>query len=182
MSRSACRAAGQPNTEKGSRPDENQVSSTSVSCSMCVAAAVAHDSGRLARHRDFAAGCAMPRRNAMTPPELARDAPVVDVAHPLEVGLRVLLRRKVDVALFDRGNCLVGQRLNLDEPLRRKPRLNHRLAAVALADGVHVVLHCQPADPVLPDPPALSCALRSDPAPRMCRPQRCSCALSRPSR
>ena len=78
----------------------------------------------------------------MAPPQLARDAPVVDVAHPLDVGLAVLLGREADVALVDRGDGLVGERLDLDEPLRRKPRLDTtRLAAVAVADGVRVVLH-----------------------------------------
>ena len=80
----------------------------------------------------------------MAPPQLARDAPVVDVAHPLEVRLGVLFGRKADVALLHRGNGLVGERLNPDKPLRREQRLNHGLAAVALADGVHVVAHpCQ---------------------------------------
>ena len=37
----------------------------------------------------------------MPPPQLPRDAPVVDVPHPLEVGLRVHLRRELDVP-FDR--------------------------------------------------------------------------------
>ncbi len=94
-----------------------------------------------ARHRDLAARGAMPRRNAMAPPELPRDAPVMDVVHPLEVGLRVHLRREPDVAFLHRGDGLVSQRLNLDEPLHREPRLHHRLAAVAVAHVVGVLLH-----------------------------------------
>ena len=77
----------------------------------------------------------------MPPPQLARDAPVVNIAHPLEVRLGVLFRRKADKALLHRGNGLVGERLNPDKPLRRKQGLNHGLAAVAFADGVHVVAH-----------------------------------------
>ncbi len=77
----------------------------------------------------------------MTPPQLAGDAPVVNVAHPLEVSLRILLRRELDVPLLDGRNCLICQRLNLDKPLRRETRFDHRLAAVAFADGVHVLLH-----------------------------------------
>ena len=50
------------------------------------------------------------------------------------------LRRELDVSFFNRRNCLVRQRLNLDEPLQRKPRLHHGLAAVAVAHVVHVVL------------------------------------------
>ncbi len=44
---------------------------------------------RLTRNDDLAAGLAVPRGNAMSPPQLPRDAPVVNVAHPLEVRLGV---------------------------------------------------------------------------------------------
>ena len=60
-----------------------------------------------------------------------------------EIGLLVLLRREVDVCRcvgLTARDGLVGQRLNLDEPLRRKPRLDDRLAAVAVAHVVGVVL------------------------------------------
>ena len=114
----------------------------------------------------------------MPPPQLARDAPVVDVAHPFEVRLRILLRRELDVALLNRLDGLVRQRLNADKPLRRKPRLHHRLAAVALADGVHVVFHARPAGAA---PPALrgpACAPCSDPAPRTSPAAAFMCAVS----
>ena len=77
----------------------------------------------------------------MTPPELARDTPVVNVAHPFEISLLILLRRKADDARLHRLNRFVRQRLNLDEPLRGQPRLHHSFAAVALADGVHIVFY-----------------------------------------
>jgi hypothetical protein len=76
----------------------------------------------------------------MAPPELARDAPVVNVVHPLEVSLLVHLRREADVFLPDSFLGLVGQRLNLHKPLRGKARLDDRLAAVAVAHAVGVVL------------------------------------------
>ena len=68
--------------------------------------------------------------------------------HPFEIDLLVLLRREADglVAIRVRlhsGNRLLGQRLNLDEPLRRKPRLHDGLAAVAMAHVVYVVLHAR---------------------------------------
>ena len=53
-----------------------------------------------ARHDDLVALVAMPRRNAMAPPELARDAPVADVVHPLVVGLRPVLGNELDAAVF----------------------------------------------------------------------------------
>ena len=63
----------------------------------------------------------------------------MDVAHPLEVCLGVILRRECDLALFYCLNRAIGQRLNLDEPLSGKPGLHNGFAAVALADGVSVI-------------------------------------------
>src|ERR1039458_7066725 len=68
---------------------------------MC-AAALRTLRGRLARRNAFAAVLAIPRRNAMAPPQLARDAPVVNVAHPLEIRLGVILGNELDLAVFDR--------------------------------------------------------------------------------
>ncbi len=53
----------------------------------------------------------------MTPPELAGDAPVVDVGHPLHVGLAVVVGGEGDVALLDSLDGFVRERLDLDEPL-----------------------------------------------------------------
>src|ERR1019366_3481169 len=96
--------------------------------------------GRLARHNDFAAVLAVPRGNAMAPPQLARDAPVVNVAHPLEIRLGVILRDELDFAVFNGFDGSVGERLNLHEPLRREPRLDDGLAAIALAQRDDVIL------------------------------------------
>ena len=81
----------------------------------------------------------------MAPPELAGDAPVVNVLHPLQVNLLVLLWNDANrfVALCIRSDCcnrFFGQRLNLDEPLGRKPRLHDSFAAVAVAYVIDVVL------------------------------------------
>ena len=78
----------------------------------------------------------------MAPPELAGDAPVVDVLHPVEVGLLVLsgVNWMCCRSSLDGGDGFVGQGLNFDEPLRGEARLDHGLAAVAVADVVDVVL------------------------------------------
>jgi len=73
-----------------------------------VASAVNARLRSFARYGDLAASEAMPRGNAVTPPELAGDAPVVDVAHPLEVRLGILLGRELDMPKFNCGNRLVG--------------------------------------------------------------------------
>ncbi len=76
----------------------------------------------------------------MPPPQLPRDAPVVNVAHPLEVRLGVVLRDELHLALLHHLDRPIGQRLDLHEPLRRKPRLDDRLAPVTLAQRHNVVL------------------------------------------
>ena len=75
-----------------------------------------------------------PGRNAMSPPELARDAPVVDVVHPVQIDRAVVLRNDRDLAAFNGCRARSASGLNLDEPLRRQPRLDDRSATVALAD------------------------------------------------
>ncbi len=74
----------------------------------------------------------------MPPPQLPRDAPIVDVMHPVQVNLFVVLRNNCDLAVFDGFRRLLCQWFDLDEPLRRKPRFHHSAAAVALPyrDGV----------------------------------------------
>ena len=76
----------------------------------------------------------------MAPPELARDAPVVDVLHPVEVGLGPRLRDDARGAALHRRERRLGERLHLHEPLRREHRLDDRLAALAAADGHDVLL------------------------------------------
>src|SRR5260370_38579935 len=81
----------------------------------------------------------MPGRNPMPPPQLARDAPIVDVVHPVQVNLTIVLRRDGDLAALYDLNRALRQRLDLDEPLRRKSRLNHGAAAAALAGSNGVI-------------------------------------------
>src|SRR5215831_7508601 len=91
---------------------------------------------------------AVPCRNTMSPPQLARDAPVMDVLHPLQVDGPVVVRRNADVAFGDGARRRLGKAhaavrrllVNRNEPLLGKPRLNNSFAAVALADGVGMVL------------------------------------------
>src|SRR5687767_9040445 len=83
----------------------------------------------------------MPRRNAMAPPELPRNAPVANIAHPLEVRLRPVLRNEDHAAFFDRLDSRLGQWFHATEPLRRDQRLDDALAALALPGGHLVVLY-----------------------------------------
>ena len=92
-------ALGQPRVVKGSRPEENQVSRTSVSWTMSVELQLPQVVGVSRETVIPPQAFAVPCGDAMAPPELAGDAPVVDVGHPLEVDLFVHLRGEVDGGL-----------------------------------------------------------------------------------
>ena len=85
---------GQPSVENGTRAEEYQVSSTSGS--RVSGPGVAGLRGAFARlglaaRDEQLAVRAVPGRDLVAPPELARDAPVLDVLHPLVVGVDPLL-------------------------------------------------------------------------------------------
>src|SRR5205085_9080533 len=64
-----------------------------------------------ASHDDFPALAAVPGWDAMAPPELARNAPVADVIHPLVVGLHPVSRNKFNLAALHHLDRFFGQRL-----------------------------------------------------------------------
>ena len=66
----------------------------------------------------------------MTPPQLAADAPVVDVAHPLEIGACPVLRHEARATLLHRRDGRRGQRRDLHVPLVGEVGLEHRTAAI----------------------------------------------------
>jgi hypothetical protein len=66
----------------------------------------------------------VPGRNAVAPPQLTADAPVLDVTHPGEVHVFVLLGHELDAAVFHGGNGRLGQRLGGHVPLVGQPRLD----------------------------------------------------------
>ena len=55
--------------------------------------------------------------NPLSPPELAGNAPVVDILHPMTVGVAVLVRNELDPAGLDlvEGRC--SEVFHLQEPL-----------------------------------------------------------------
>ena len=94
----------------------------------------------------FAAVLTVERRNAVTPPQLTGDTPVVYIFHPAQVGLGEAVGHELGLALVYYVHRGLGERRHLDEPLRRGHRLNGGAAAVAGAYVVLVVLNLdQPA-------------------------------------
>ena len=84
---------------------------------------------------------AVPDRNPVAPPELPGDAPVPDVLHPAEVDLGEAFRDEPGLTGIHLGYCGFGQRGHLDEPLFGNQGLDDRVAAVAAAYGMAVILH-----------------------------------------
>ena len=100
------------------------------------AAAVTARFGHFLGYGHFAAGVAVVGRNAVTPPELTRNAPILDVFHPVEVDLFKACRNKLGFAVAHRFDGGLGERLHANEPLLGDHRLDRGVAAVA---GAHVV-------------------------------------------
>ena len=98
----------------------------------------------LAAGHEHAPVFAIPGRNLVPPPELAADAPVLNVAHPLVVGVHPLPGHKahlpalhgVDGFLRDGFRLALAHFAHGDEPLVGQHRLHH--LARAGANGQHV--------------------------------------------
>ena len=96
-----------------------------------------------ARHR-FVFGnvdvavCVVPRRDAVPPPQLARDAPVLQVFHPVVVGVFPVVRHELDAAIahgVERGLGEFGHAFvagQVHEPLVGEVGLDDDAAAVAV--------------------------------------------------
>ena len=83
-----------------------------------------------------AAVLAVEHGDAVAPPQLARDAPVLEVVHPGEVGLGPALGVEGHLAgLHDLGGALF-KLVHGHEPLLGEPGLERGVAAVAVHDGV----------------------------------------------
>ena len=76
---------------------------------------------------------AVPGRDLMSPPDLARDAPVLDILHPRKIGVGPSFGNDPNPSLAHGLDGGLGQRLDADEPLRRKAGFDDGLAAVAPA-------------------------------------------------
>ncbi len=84
---------------------------------------------------------AVPDRNPVSPPELAADAPVVDMFQPVGIGQFEALWIEVQLAVLQCLQSLVGHPLHADEPLVGKVGLDDGMATVAVTDVMLDVLH-----------------------------------------
>ena len=78
--------------------------------------------------------------NTMTPPQLTRDAPVLQVGKPIQVNLLPALGVELDGIVLHHLESLLLQLLDGHKPLLGQPRLERVVAAVAVHDGVVMIL------------------------------------------
>ena len=67
----------------------------------------------------------------MSPPQLPADAPVLNVVHPVEVGLRPVFRYESDSPALDGLDGRFGQRFDIDIPLIGQIGFHDCAAAIA---------------------------------------------------
>ncbi len=80
----------------------------------------------------------------MAQPQLAGNTPRADIAHPAVEDIGPVLRHELGLAAFDRGNRLVGQRLDVQVPLLGEERLQHHALGLfvmrhRMGDGLNFV-------------------------------------------
>src|SRR3546814_19191890 len=66
----------------------------------------------------------IPRRNPVPPPQLPRDAPRLDILHPVEEGLFPRLGDDIDPPVADRRHWRLRQRFGSAIPLVGQPRFD----------------------------------------------------------
>ena len=89
----------------------------------------------------FTAVIAVPNRNAVAPPNLAADAPVVNIFHPAGVVFGKAFRHKLGAPIGNAVHSGFYKRLHFYKPLRGNKRLYNIMAALAMANCVAVFFY-----------------------------------------
>ena len=79
-------------------------------------------------------------RNLLTPPQLARDAPVAHVLHPVPVDVLELRGNQTHRVVHNGLQCGFGQLVHLQEPLHRQLRLDGDAGPLGVAHVVRIGL------------------------------------------
>ena len=88
----------------------------------------------------FAALIAVERGNAVSPPNLAGNAPVADIFKPVEINLIKSFGNKFCLAVFNRVNCRLCKLLHFNEPLSGYLRFNCGVTPLASTYVVDMLL------------------------------------------
>src|SRR5687768_7914752 len=77
----------------------------------------------------------IPDRDAVPPPQLPADAPILDILEPVEIDLLETFRHNFDTSIAYCVECRAGKRVHLHEPLRGYHRLDDFTSALCTRDG-----------------------------------------------
>src|SRR5688572_20444271 len=77
----------------------------------------------------------IPDRDAVPPPQLAANAPVLDILEPVEIDLLEAFRHNFDTSIAHRIQSFTGKRIHFHEPLRGYHRLDNFTSALSARDG-----------------------------------------------
>ena len=78
-------------------------------------------------------------RDPVSPPELARDTPILDIGHPVAIDIFELGGDVSDLVILDSLEGRAGERLHLDEPLHREFRFDHDIGALRVTHLVDII-------------------------------------------
>ena len=84
----------------------------------------------------------VPGGDAMSPPELSADTPVLDIPHPFEIGFRPVFRHEANATVLHRLDRRRRQRSGFNEPLIGQERLDDRMGSITAGD-FHAVIENQ---------------------------------------
>ncbi len=79
-------------------------------------------------------------RNAMSPPELSGDAPVLHILHPVTIGILELGGLKLHIIVHNMLQRRCSQVLHLQEPLQTQLGFDYRIGSLRKAHLIHIVL------------------------------------------
>ena len=96
---------------------------------------------RARHHVIFFSFAKEPCRDLVAPPQLAADAPILDVLHPVTIAVLELGRVELHGVVHHRLQGRLRQFFHRQEPLQRQARLDHGVGAFAAPHLVGVVLH-----------------------------------------
>ena len=87
----------------------------------------------------------VPDRDAVSPPQLARDAPILNVLQPIKINLLKALWHNADLSIANGCQCFGCQRFDLNKPLRGDHWLDDLAAALTARhiQRVGLFLNCQ---------------------------------------
>ncbi len=89
----------------------------------------------------FTAVAAVPHGYAVPPPQLTRNAPVLDVFHPIIIGFCKALGHEGNLLVHNRVDCGTGKSLHFYKPLLGNKRLYRGVATVTVSYTVRVRLN-----------------------------------------